>query len=225
MNIYPPLPSSFFLATCPLIHPFIPFLTYLPGLFLALVPPLSVIYWRVQGFFRKTNTELKRIENISRSPIYTEFQEVLHGVTSLRAFGEQQSFITRMETHLDENNNVNVLQQIVTWWLNIRLDMISAATSFFVGALAVGDPTFLPQKYLGLALSNAGNLTAMMKMTVAQFATVSRDWSLITYTITLTITCLRILLSSFPPHLLTPSLPSLIIFIPPPPLPFLLIVT
>lgn len=142
------------------------------GLFLAMVPPLGLVYWRVQLFFRKTNTELKRLENISRSPIYSEFQEVLHGVSSLRAFGEQQSFIDRMESHLDENNNVNVLQAIVTWWLNIRLDIISGLTCFFVGALAAGYPEFLPQEYLGLALSNAGNLTAMMKMTVAQFATI-----------------------------------------------------
>ena len=65
--------------------------------------------------------------------------------------------------------------------------MISAATSFFVGALAVGDPTFLPQKYLGLALSNAGNLTAMMKMTVAQFATVGQPLVLPRHTLHLSL--------------------------------------
>jgi ABC-type multidrug transport system fused ATPase/permease subunit len=82
------------------------------GLFLVIIPFLLVIYYRVQLFFRRTNTELKRLENISRSPIYTEFQEVLQGVTSLRAFGEEDTFAKKLEVRIDRNSAVMILQQV-----------------------------------------------------------------------------------------------------------------
>jgi hypothetical protein len=56
------------------------------------------------------------------------------------------------------------------WWLNIRLDIISGLTSFFVGALAAGDPTFIPLQYLGLALQQSFQLTNQMKMLISQVA-------------------------------------------------------
>jgi ABC-type multidrug transport system fused ATPase/permease subunit len=142
------------------------------GLFLVVVPFFGIVYYRVQLFFRKTNTELKRLENISRSPIYTDFQEMLSGVTSLRAFKAQMTVIRRMEKRLDQNTCAMILQNIVTWWLNIRLDMISGCTSFFVAALAAGDPTFIPLEYLGLSLQQSFSLTGFMKMVVNQFAAV-----------------------------------------------------
>lgn len=54
------------------------------------------------------------------------------------------------------------------WWLNIRLDLISGLTSFFVGALAAGDPTFIPIQYIGLALQQSFQLTNQMKMLISQ---------------------------------------------------------
>jgi hypothetical protein len=56
------------------------------------------------------------------------------------------------------------------WWLNIRLDLISGLTSFFVGALAAGDPTFIPIQYIGLALQQSFQLTNQMKILIAQAA-------------------------------------------------------
>ena len=139
------------------------------GIFLAVVPFLLIIYYRAQLFFRKTNTELKRLENISRSPIYTEFQEVLQGVTSLRAYKEEDMITKKLIDHIDENTVAMILQQIVIWWLNIRLDCLSGLTSFFVAAMAAGDPTFIPLEYLGLALQQSFQLTSQMKMLISQF--------------------------------------------------------
>lgn len=142
------------------------------GLFLVVIPPLFFIYYRIQLFFRRTNTELKRLENISRSPIYTEFQETLQGVSSLRAFGEEATVIKKLQYRIDQNSIAMILQLIVAWWLNIRLDLISACTSFFVAALAAGAPSFIPLQYLGLALQQSFQLTSQMKMLLSQAAIV-----------------------------------------------------
>jgi ATP-binding cassette, subfamily C (CFTR/MRP), member 1 len=109
------------------------------GTFCILLVPLAVMYYRIQLFFRRTNTELKRLENISRSPIYTEFQQTLQGVSSVRAFQEERKFFSRLQKNVNENNTVNLVQQLATWWLGIRLDIIGGTVSFFVAALAAGN--------------------------------------------------------------------------------------
>jgi hypothetical protein len=58
------------------------------------------------------------------------------------------------------------------WWLNIRLDIVSGLTSFFVAALAAGCPTFIPLEYLGLALQQSFQLTSQMKTLISMIAQV-----------------------------------------------------
>lgn len=42
--------------------------------------------------YRKSSREIKRIESISRSPIYAHFGETLTGLSTIRAFERQTAF-------------------------------------------------------------------------------------------------------------------------------------
>jgi ABC-type multidrug transport system fused ATPase/permease subunit len=142
------------------------------GTFVALAIPLIIMYYRIQLYFRKTNTELKRLENISRSPIYTEFNQALVGASSLRAYGEQDRFIARLSTAVDRNSSVQIAQQLIKWWLTVRLDTIGGLVSCFVAALCAGDPGFISVSYLSLSLSSAFAMVGWLKWLVALSADV-----------------------------------------------------
>ena len=155
---------GFFIGlSCNLISIVITICITTDGYFAIALPVLFYIYFHVQSFFRKTNTELKRLENISRSPILTEFSQALTGATSLRAFGESSKYVQRMEKSVDENTTVTILLQIARWWLAVRLDVIGGTTSFFIAALCAGDPTIIPPAYLSLALQQAFSMTTFLK--------------------------------------------------------------
>ena len=62
-------------------------------LFLLTAVPLAVIYFYVQRYFIATSRQLKRLENVSRSPIYNKFGEMLNGISTIRAFQNQSEFI------------------------------------------------------------------------------------------------------------------------------------
>ena len=51
-----------------------------------------------------TSRQLKRIDAVKRSPIYSHFSETLSGVSSIRAYGMGERFIERSDLLLDENN-------------------------------------------------------------------------------------------------------------------------
>lgn len=58
----------------------------LPWLFL-LLPPLSVIYYRVQRHYRASSRELRRLGSLTLSPLYTHLADTLAGLPVLRAAG------------------------------------------------------------------------------------------------------------------------------------------
>lgn len=66
-----------------------------PGSSPSLPPP--------QRFYVATSRQLKRLESVSRSPVYSHFNETLLGVSVIRAFEEQERFIRHSDLKVDEN--------------------------------------------------------------------------------------------------------------------------
>jgi ATP-binding cassette subfamily C (CFTR/MRP) protein 1 len=71
--------------------------------FIALIIPLSGVYYWVQRYYLRTSRELKRLDSISRSPIYAHFQESLGGITTIRAYRQQLRFAMENEWRVDAN--------------------------------------------------------------------------------------------------------------------------
>ena len=141
------------------------------GLFLILMLPLIVIYNRIQQFFRKTNTSVARMESISRSPIYADFSQTLNGLSSIRAYHEQKRFIKHLEVMVDYNTVPNILSQIASQWLAIRLDLLGSIITVFIAIIAIAIPNFLPPSYVALGLSYSFQITTQLKMAVRFMAT------------------------------------------------------
>ena len=69
--------------------------------FVALIVPLGALYLYIQRYYLRTSRELKRLDSISRSPIYAHFQESLGGITTIRAYHQQQKFTLENEWRVD----------------------------------------------------------------------------------------------------------------------------
>lgn len=70
--------------------------------------PLGYVFVRIRGYYLVTSREVKRIEAVTRSPVYAMFSTTLKGLPTIRAFGVQGRFRRRFLDLLDVNGS---------WWM------------------------------------------------------------------------------------------------------------
>ncbi|CAE6470998.1 unnamed protein product [Rhizoctonia solani] len=103
-------------------------------LFLLTLIPLGYVYRLIMLYYLATSRELKRLDAVSKSPIFAWFQESLGGLSTIRAFGQQSVFMTQNEAKLDRNQMVYLPAVSVNRWLAVRLELLG---SFIVLAAAI----------------------------------------------------------------------------------------
>lgn len=63
--------------------------------FLVALVLLSVLFIFFTRIFRSALRDLKRIENVSRSPIYSHVAATVSGMSSVHAFGKEREFVSK----------------------------------------------------------------------------------------------------------------------------------
>lgn len=106
-------------------------------IFAVVILPLGLLYYFVQRFYISTSRQLKRIESVTRSPIYSHFQEVVTGAVSIRAYSVQRRFIEESERRVDVNQTAYYPNIVSNRWLAIRLELVGNMIIFFAATFAV----------------------------------------------------------------------------------------
>ena len=94
--------------------------------FLIVIVPLLALYLVVQRIYVSTSRQLKRLESVSRSPIYSHFQETLNGVATIRAYRKQEEFTLDNESKVDYNQEAYYPGLCANRWLGIRLEFMGS---------------------------------------------------------------------------------------------------
>ena len=101
--------------------------------FLVVLIFLSIYYIYEGLFYIKSSREIKRLDSISRSPIYANFGETLDGTSVIRAYQATQQFIQKNYDLLDLNQRAYFIISSANCWLGIRLEF---AGTIIIGAAA-----------------------------------------------------------------------------------------
>jgi len=138
-----------------------------------LVPlvPMGFAYYLIQKWFRKTSTELQRINSVANSPIFSDFSQILSGTSTIRAYGEEGRFFTQCKTSFDTMNASFMLIQLASSWLSLRLDVLGGFMGAFIGGVAVATNSINPG-WVGLALSYSIEVSNFLKHGVKMIATI-----------------------------------------------------
>ncbi|KAF9398069.1 Canalicular multispecific organic anion transporter 1, partial [Podila epigama] len=127
--------------------------------FMAIVPPLVLLYLLIQAYYIRSSRALKRIDSVSKSPIYQHFSETLAGVTTIRAMGANERFISDNAKKADLAASAFFAWVNSNRWLQIRLEVLGAFVIFAAAIFAVLSRHSLATESVGLALSYAMSVT------------------------------------------------------------------
>ncbi|KAG0369465.1 hypothetical protein BGZ54_009889 [Gamsiella multidivaricata] len=128
-------------------------ITYITPQFLFPAFLISIMFVIMSTLYLRSSRELKRIESITKSPIFSHFGESLSGVATIRAYGQEKRFQHENLELLDDHNRPFFYLWVCNRWLSIRVDVLSALVSFFAGLLIIINRDNLGAPAAGLSLS------------------------------------------------------------------------
>ncbi|XP_051905539.1 multidrug resistance-associated protein 1 isoform X2 [Hippocampus zosterae] len=126
------------------------------------IPFLGLLYFFIQRFYVASSRQLKRLESVSRSPIYSHFNETLLGTSVIRAFGEQERFIRESDQRVDHNQKAYYPSIVANRWLAVRLEVVCNCIVSSAALFAVIARDSLSPGIMGLAISYALQMTASL---------------------------------------------------------------
>ncbi|XP_023687022.1 ATP-binding cassette sub-family C member 3 isoform X2 [Paramormyrops kingsleyae] len=135
-------------------------------IFAVVIVPLALIYFFVQRFYVATSRQLKRLESVSRSPIYSHFSETITGTSVIRAFGRHSAFIQISDMKVDENQKSYYPGIVANRWLGVRIEFIGNCIVLFAALFAVVDRNSLEPGLVGFSVSYALQVTMSLNWMV-----------------------------------------------------------
>lgn len=142
--------------------------------------PIGFFYIRALNFFREVSRETKRLESISRSPMFAHFSETLGGLGTIRAYGQSNRFISDFETKIDLNTRAYYNNRSADRWLSVRLEILGSLIAGLAGVFAThvvlsnaSSATASSSNFssvAGLSLNYAISVTGLLNWVVRSFA-------------------------------------------------------
>ncbi|PVU91420.1 hypothetical protein BB559_001398 [Furculomyces boomerangus] len=125
--------------------------------------------------------ELKRLDSVSKSPIYQHFQETLGGVSTIRSFNQTERFIFENEYRVDINQRAMYVYFSLNRWIAIRLEVMSAIMIFFIVLICVStmvyykDSSKIDAGVVGMTITYAFSITHAVNWCIRMYCKVETD--------------------------------------------------
>ncbi|TMW62285.1 hypothetical protein Poli38472_009778 [Pythium oligandrum] len=131
--------------------------SYIPMLFIFVITGL---------YFKRTSREIKRLEGITRTPVFNLFGETLNGLHTIRAFKMQDKFVELNKSAVDHNTSFYFTYWAAGRWLAVRLDWLSVAIIFVVSLYIIASKGSIAPLVAGISITYSLMLTSMVQWCV-----------------------------------------------------------
>ncbi|PIL23137.1 ATP-binding cassette transporter [Ganoderma sinense ZZ0214-1] len=126
------------------------------------------IYFSVAKVYGQTSRDMRRLDSVTRSPLYSIYGETIAGVAVVRAFGASSKFLRDMMRCADTNANPLYWMWGVNRWLSVRFLLLSSVVVALTALVSVMSPS-IDASLAGFALAFASSLLGDLLWMVRRF--------------------------------------------------------
>ncbi|KAF2846111.1 ABC multidrug transporter-like protein [Plenodomus tracheiphilus IPT5] len=130
-------------------------------------PVVGVTVYFIQMFYLRTSRQLRFLDLEAKSPLYSQFSEILDGLPTIRAFGWQSFVEQKAKALLDRSQRPFYLLFAVQRWLTFVLDLVVAGVATILIVLVVALRGKLSAGYVGVALLNVVLFSQSIKLLIS----------------------------------------------------------
>ncbi|KAG9092399.1 hypothetical protein FS749_015765 [Ceratobasidium sp. UAMH 11750] len=143
--------------------------TYVGGVrFAAAALVVAAISYNVAKVYGQTSRDLRRLDSITRSPLYSIYGEAIAGVAVIRAFGASTIFLREMFRRVDTNASPYHGSWSVNRWVSLRFNMVAVAIVTLSATATMLDKS-IDASFAGFAISMAVGITYDVILFVRRF--------------------------------------------------------
>ena len=141
-----------------------------PWVLLILIPLLPAFWW-IRKFYLQSSRQIKRLESVTRSPVYAQFSSSLNGgLSTIRAFDARDNFLQLFIDRIDTNSRAFFILIAAVRWFGLRLDLMTSVLSLITSVLTIVFRLELEPAAAALSLMYSINLTMLFQWAVRQSA-------------------------------------------------------
>ncbi|XP_060132447.1 ATP-binding cassette sub-family C member 12 [Zootoca vivipara] len=130
------------------------------------VAVLMMIFILLFRVFQSTIRELKRFENMSKSPWLSMIMSTVPGLSIIHAYNKKENYSIHFRKLNDESSNHFILFNYALRWFALRTDMLMTIMTLTVALFVVLTPSSITTAEKGLALSYTIQLSGLLQVCV-----------------------------------------------------------
>ncbi|KAJ3204332.1 ABC transporter C member 13 [Entophlyctis luteolus] len=136
--------------------------------------PLGPLYTYALWLYRSSMRQLKRLESVQRSPLYSHVSESLEGISSIKAFNKYHYFNQVTIDLLDFSNRPMFYKFGAEIWITLRLEILSGIFLCVISALSTQTSIVAADK-VGNILLYANTLNIAMTLLLQSAANMETE--------------------------------------------------
>ncbi|XP_058136036.1 ATP-binding cassette sub-family C member 12 [Dasypus novemcinctus] len=127
---------------------------------------LAVGFFILLRVFHRGVQELKKVENISRSPWFSHITSSVQGLGIIHAYGKKEDCINKFKVLNDENSSHLLYFNCALRWFALRMDILMNVVTFIVASLITLSFSSISPSSKGLSLSYIIQLSGLLQVCV-----------------------------------------------------------
>ncbi|KAG9158028.1 hypothetical protein Leryth_000183, partial [Lithospermum erythrorhizon] len=137
------------------------------------IMPLLILFYAAYLYYQATSREVKRLDSITRSPVYAQFGEALNGLSTIRAYKAYERMGRISGNSMDNNIRFTLANVSSNRWLTIRLETLGGIMIWLTATFAVmqngkAENQLEFASTMGLLLSYSLNITTLLSNVLRQ---------------------------------------------------------